>query len=214
MLNGVGACCRCTSGFWVWSRINVLCPNREQQCSTASEHAADALQGIPIPPYGATWKRVFSWTHTAQQYGDVHVFSSFSQPVHFDLQPPSSARFQDEDGPSASHFHTTTQSEGAPKPTSDSLFYTPQERPFFQSFDHGLSTSFGGSFTKLLQSEYRGLIDHMRPPLNTSPIPYPEHYQSPVHDMITGDSGPITHDANRNDELLEVIGNQGACTAL
>ncbi|KZV36234.1 phenolic glucoside malonyltransferase 1-like [Dorcoceras hygrometricum] len=113
--------------------------------------------------------------------------------MHFDLQPPASARFQDEAVPSMSHFHTTTQSEGAPRPTVDSLFYTPQERPFFQSFDHGMNTSFGGGFTPPLQSEYRGLMDHMRPPLNTSHIPYPEHYQSPVHDMATGDSGPITH---------------------
>ncbi|KZV18913.1 hypothetical protein F511_17819 [Dorcoceras hygrometricum] len=33
----------------------------------------------------------------------------------------------------------------------------------------------------------------MRPPLNMSPIPYPEHYQSPVLDMTTGDNGPVTN---------------------
>ncbi|KZV24703.1 hypothetical protein F511_11282 [Dorcoceras hygrometricum] len=132
-------------------------------------------------------------TFLAQQYGDVHAFSSFFQPMHFDLQRPSSARFQDGAGPSTSHFHMMTQSEGAPRPTTDLLFYTPQERPFFQSFHHGLSTSFGDSFTQLLQSEYRGLMDHIRPPLNTSSIPYPEHYQSQLQDMATGDSGSITH---------------------
>ncbi|KZV36546.1 hypothetical protein F511_21895 [Dorcoceras hygrometricum] len=41
--------------IWVWSRITVLCPDKEQQCSTEPEDAADALQGLPIPPYGAAY---------------------------------------------------------------------------------------------------------------------------------------------------------------
>ncbi|KZV20018.1 hypothetical protein F511_28918 [Dorcoceras hygrometricum] len=111
----------------------------------------------------------------AQQYGDAQ------------------ARFQDEAGPSTSQFHTTTQSQGAPPPIFDSLFHTPPDRPFFQSFDHGGSTSFGGSFTQLLRSEYRGLMEPMRPSFNTSAIPYTEYSQSPVHGMDTFDTEPVTH---------------------
>ncbi|XP_075483809.1 serine/threonine-protein phosphatase 7 long form homolog [Primulina tabacum] len=46
--------------IWVWSRIILLCPDRAQQVSISEE------QGLPFPPYGARWRRGFSWTHTAQ----------------------------------------------------------------------------------------------------------------------------------------------------
>ncbi|XP_073318086.1 serine/threonine-protein phosphatase 7 long form homolog [Primulina huaijiensis] len=51
--------------IWVWSRITLLCPDRTQQVSMSEEHAGDVLQGLPFPPYGARWRRRFSWTHTA-----------------------------------------------------------------------------------------------------------------------------------------------------
>ncbi|XP_075494776.1 serine/threonine-protein phosphatase 7 long form homolog [Primulina tabacum] len=51
--------------IWVWSRITLLCPDRAQHISISEEQAADVLQGLPFPPYGARWRRGFSWTHTA-----------------------------------------------------------------------------------------------------------------------------------------------------
>ncbi|KZV35967.1 serine/threonine-protein phosphatase 7 long form [Dorcoceras hygrometricum] len=36
--------------IWAWSRFTVLCPDKEQQCSTTPEDASDALQGLHIPP--------------------------------------------------------------------------------------------------------------------------------------------------------------------
>ncbi|XP_075504163.1 serine/threonine-protein phosphatase 7 long form homolog [Primulina tabacum] len=51
--------------IWMWSRITLLCPDRAQQVSISEEQAADVLQGLPFLPYGARWRRGFSWTHTA-----------------------------------------------------------------------------------------------------------------------------------------------------
>ncbi|XP_073026717.1 serine/threonine-protein phosphatase 7 long form homolog isoform X2 [Primulina eburnea] len=50
--------------IWVWSRITLLCLDRAQQVSMSEEQAADVIQGLPFPPYGARWRRGFSWTHT------------------------------------------------------------------------------------------------------------------------------------------------------
>ncbi|XP_073153449.1 serine/threonine-protein phosphatase 7 long form homolog [Henckelia pumila] len=52
--------------IWVWSRITLLTPDRVQQSHLASEQVADVLQGLPFPPYGAKWKRGFSWVHTVR----------------------------------------------------------------------------------------------------------------------------------------------------
>ncbi|XP_075524039.1 serine/threonine-protein phosphatase 7 long form homolog [Primulina tabacum] len=51
--------------IWVWSKITLLCPDRAQHVSISQEQAADVLQDLPFPPYGACWRREFSWTHTA-----------------------------------------------------------------------------------------------------------------------------------------------------
>ncbi|XP_073046468.1 serine/threonine-protein phosphatase 7 long form homolog [Primulina eburnea] len=51
--------------IWVWSRIILLCPDRAEHVSISAEQAADVMQGLPFPPYGARWRRGFSWTHTA-----------------------------------------------------------------------------------------------------------------------------------------------------
>ncbi|XP_073304170.1 serine/threonine-protein phosphatase 7 long form homolog [Primulina huaijiensis] len=48
----------------VWSRITLLCPDKAQQVYISEEQAGDVLQGLPFPPYGARWRRGFSWTHT------------------------------------------------------------------------------------------------------------------------------------------------------
>ncbi|XP_073147080.1 serine/threonine-protein phosphatase 7 long form homolog [Henckelia pumila] len=54
--------------IWVWSSITLLSPNRLQLSHMTSEHAADVLQGLPFPPYGAQWKRGFSWVHTVRHF--------------------------------------------------------------------------------------------------------------------------------------------------
>ncbi|KZV36844.1 hypothetical protein F511_27978 [Dorcoceras hygrometricum] len=123
--------------------ITVVCPDREQKCSTVPEHATDALQGLPIPPYDTACINL------------KDVFDSLVCD-----KPPSSARFQDEAGPSTSHFHTTTQSEV-------SLSYYK---------------------VNIVDLWITCIL-----PLNTSPIPYREHYQTVVHDMATGDNWPITY---------------------
>ncbi|XP_075489193.1 serine/threonine-protein phosphatase 7 long form homolog [Primulina tabacum] len=46
--------------IWVWSRIILLCPDRAQQVSISEEQAADVLQGLSFPTYGARWRRRFS----------------------------------------------------------------------------------------------------------------------------------------------------------
>ncbi|XP_075522426.1 serine/threonine-protein phosphatase 7 long form homolog [Primulina tabacum] len=51
--------------IWVWSIITLLCPDRAQQVSMSADQVADVLQDLPFPPYGAQWRRGFSWTHTA-----------------------------------------------------------------------------------------------------------------------------------------------------
>ncbi|XP_073121326.1 serine/threonine-protein phosphatase 7 long form homolog [Henckelia pumila] len=50
----------------VWSRITLLTPDMVQQSHLASEQVADVLQGLSFPPYGAKWKRGFSWVHTVR----------------------------------------------------------------------------------------------------------------------------------------------------
>ncbi|KZV19290.1 mucin-5AC-like [Dorcoceras hygrometricum] len=131
-------------------------------------------------------------------------------PIPSDSQHPSSARYPDEPGPLTTHFHTTTQIEGALGLTADSSFYTPQEPRVSQSLDHGFHTSFGGSFTQLLQSDFHAFTTHMCPSFNMSPIPYP--------DMATHDSGLSTrvvqdplegdddHGRGRRVGLLDVLG--------
>ncbi|XP_073152055.1 serine/threonine-protein phosphatase 7 long form homolog [Henckelia pumila] len=52
--------------IWVWSRITLLTPDMVQQSHLASEQVADVLQGLSFPPYGAKWKRGFSWVHTVR----------------------------------------------------------------------------------------------------------------------------------------------------
>ncbi|XP_073136214.1 serine/threonine-protein phosphatase 7 long form homolog [Henckelia pumila] len=52
--------------IWVWSRITLLTPDRVQQNQLESDQVADVLQGLPFPPYGAKWKRGFSWVQTVR----------------------------------------------------------------------------------------------------------------------------------------------------
>lgn len=47
---------------WAWSRITSISPDRLGNCSSIPEHVDD-VNGLPIPPYGARWKRGFTRTH-------------------------------------------------------------------------------------------------------------------------------------------------------
>ncbi|XP_073120213.1 serine/threonine-protein phosphatase 7 long form homolog [Henckelia pumila] len=53
-----------TLQIWVWSRITLLTPDRVQQSHLESDQVADVLQGLSYPPFGAKWRRGFSWVHT------------------------------------------------------------------------------------------------------------------------------------------------------
>ncbi|XP_075508101.1 serine/threonine-protein phosphatase 7 long form homolog [Primulina tabacum] len=82
--------------IWVWSRIILLCPDRAQQVSISEE------QGLPFPPYGARWRRGFSWTHTAQHSVrimrdmlDRIVEGQFLWTV-YDMESPEVGRILDE----------------------------------------------------------------------------------------------------------------------
>ncbi|XP_073298418.1 serine/threonine-protein phosphatase 7 long form homolog [Primulina huaijiensis] len=51
--------------IWAWSRMIPLCPDRLGYNLIArpeNENNGDNI--LPIPPYGARWKNVFTWTHT------------------------------------------------------------------------------------------------------------------------------------------------------
>ncbi|XP_073029259.1 serine/threonine-protein phosphatase 7 long form homolog [Primulina eburnea] len=67
------------------------------------EQAADVLQGLPFPPYGARWRRGFSWTHTAhhsvrimRDMLDMMVEGQFLWTV-YDMESPSVGTILDGD---------------------------------------------------------------------------------------------------------------------
>ncbi|XP_073309575.1 serine/threonine-protein phosphatase 7 long form homolog [Primulina huaijiensis] len=51
--------------IWAWSRMTLLSPDRlGYNLITRPENQNSGDNILPIPPYGAKWKQVFTWTHT------------------------------------------------------------------------------------------------------------------------------------------------------
>ncbi|XP_075512729.1 serine/threonine-protein phosphatase 7 long form homolog [Primulina tabacum] len=69
----------------------------------SAEQAGDMLQGLPFPPYGARWRRGFSWTYTAhhsvrimRDMLDRMVEGQFLRTV-YDMESPEVVRILDGD---------------------------------------------------------------------------------------------------------------------
>ncbi|XP_075515459.1 serine/threonine-protein phosphatase 7 long form homolog [Primulina tabacum] len=51
--------------IWAWSRMIPLCPDHlGYNLIMRHENQNSGDNNLPIPPYGARWSNIFTWTHT------------------------------------------------------------------------------------------------------------------------------------------------------